>query len=186
MKINLMLSQLNTDIKLDPVTTDTKSAKKEMISGLKEHHLDKDLLKELKISIADDSSFSETRSKSSSDVTTNSNQDSDSDRNIETEENGFYKKGITESFEPYQPETISDLTDDIGVKLTPVLSKKNKNHLFEDVIKNECDLSIINEETNIDSIAEPPKAPPNSENSTITDDVTEERISLLMDCNIIT
>lgn len=186
MKINLMLSQLNADIKLDPVTTDTKSAKKEMISGLKEHHLDKGLLKELKISIADDSSLSETRSKSSSDLTANSNQDSDSDPNIDMEENGFYKKGITESFEPYQPETISDLTDDIDVKLTPVFSKKKKNQSFVDVIKNDCDLSIINEETNIDSIAEPPKAPPNSENSTITDEATEERINLLIDSNIIT
>jgi hypothetical protein len=186
MKINLMLSQLNADIKLDPVTTDTKSAKKEMISGLKEHQLDKELLKELKISIADDSSLSETRSKSSSDLTANSNQDSDSDPNIDTEENGFYKKGITESFEPYQPETISDLTDDIDVKLTPVFSKKKKNNSFVDIIKNECDLSIINEETHVDSMFESPKAPPNSENSTITDDVAEERINLLIDSNIIT
>ena len=186
MKINLMLSQLNADIKLDTVTTDTKSAKREMISGLKEHHLDKDLLKELKISIADDSSLSETRSKSSSDLTLNSNQDSDSDPNIETEENKFYKKGITESFEPYQPETISDLTDDIDVKLTPVFSKKKKNNSFVDVIKNECDLSIINEETNVDSIFEQPKTPPNTENSTIMDDVVEEHINLLIDSNMIT
>jgi hypothetical protein len=51
MKLNLMLSQLNNDIKIE-----TPVEKKEMIAGLREQNIDRGLLKELKVSIADDSS----------------------------------------------------------------------------------------------------------------------------------
>lgn len=64
MKVNLMLSQLNNDIKFD-YAHETKTTKKEMIDDLKGHNLDKRLLKELKVSISDDSSVI-TRSKSDS------------------------------------------------------------------------------------------------------------------------
>ena len=47
MKLNLMLSQLNNDIKLDN-PTEKKTAKKDMIDDLKEHNLDKSLLRELR------------------------------------------------------------------------------------------------------------------------------------------
>jgi hypothetical protein len=104
MKMNLMLSQLNSDIKLDMGSTETKSAKKDMIDGLKEHNLDKNLLKELKVSISapDDSSVSDIRSKSGS------------------------RSSDPETFEINQSEIISDLTDDYNRPHTPKFTK----HVF--------------------------------------------------------
>jgi hypothetical protein len=97
-----MLSQLNNDIKLDN-PTEKKTAKKDMIQDLKEHNLDKKLLKELRVSIYDDVSVSGSgegpRSKSNSgDSSKNSSED---------------------QFDANNTETVSDLSDDALQKLTP-------------------------------------------------------------------
>jgi len=103
MKLNLMLSQLNNDIKLDN-PTEKKTAKKDMIQDLKEHNLDKKLLKELRVSIYDDVSVSGSasggpRSKSNSgDSSKNSSED---------------------QFDANNAENVSDLSDDALQKLTP-------------------------------------------------------------------
>jgi hypothetical protein len=56
-KLNLMLSQINNDIKLDH-PKDTEYVKNETINDLKEHNLDKQLLREIKVSISDEASVS--------------------------------------------------------------------------------------------------------------------------------
>lgn len=58
MKLNLMMSQLTNDIKID-ASTETKTTNKEMMDKLKEQNVDRALLKELKVSIMDDMSKSE-------------------------------------------------------------------------------------------------------------------------------
>lgn len=133
MKMNLMLSQLNTDIKFESASVDTKSAKKDMISNLKENNLDKKLLKELKISIADDSSLSDTRSKSGS--------------GSDQEENCSHKD-ILEIFEQHQSDFVSELTDDVETKVTPKFSNTSQKNVFINVTKvsYEADLSVVNEE----------------------------------------
>jgi len=91
MKLNLMLSQLNHDIKLDN-PTEKKTAKKDMLEDLKEHNLDRKLLRELKVSIADDSSTSGSggpRSKSNSGDSI-----------------------VQEQYDINNTETVSDLSDD--------------------------------------------------------------------------
>jgi hypothetical protein len=62
MKVNLMLSQLKNDIKMDS-PMESKTVKKDMIADLKDQNVDHDLLKELRVSIsADDMSQSHTSS----------------------------------------------------------------------------------------------------------------------------
>ena len=56
-KLNLMLSQINNDIKLDN-PKDTASVKTDTINDLREHGLDRDLLREIKVSISDEVSIS--------------------------------------------------------------------------------------------------------------------------------
>jgi hypothetical protein len=56
MKLNLMLSQINHDIKLDDPKS-TKVVKNEVMSDLKDNHVDKQLLRELKVSLYDDASL---------------------------------------------------------------------------------------------------------------------------------
>ena len=56
-KLNLMLSQINNDIKLDN-PKDTASVKNDTINDLREHGLDRDLLREIKVSISDEVSLS--------------------------------------------------------------------------------------------------------------------------------
>ena len=103
MKLNLMLSQLNNDIKLDN-PTDKKTAKKDMINDLKEHNLDKSLLRELRVSIADDASISGSGSGSASGgPRSKSNSGSSDDQEQEQEQ-----------FEPNHTETVSDLSDDVN------------------------------------------------------------------------
>jgi hypothetical protein len=94
-----MLSQLNHDIKLDN-PTEKKTAKKDMLNDLKEHNLDKSLLKELRVSIADDASISGSGSASGG-PRSKSNSGSSDDQEQEQEQ-----------FEPNHTETVSDLSDD--------------------------------------------------------------------------
>jgi hypothetical protein len=53
MKLNLMLSQLNNDIKIDS-PTEAKTVKKDMLADLKDQNVDRALLKELRVSISAD------------------------------------------------------------------------------------------------------------------------------------
>jgi hypothetical protein len=69
-KVNLMLSQINNDIKMDTVQN-TQAAAKDTVNELKSQNLDKKLLNELKLSMNDDASIETktptSRSKSGSD-----------------------------------------------------------------------------------------------------------------------
>jgi hypothetical protein len=53
MKLNLMLSQLNNDIKIDS-PAEAKTVKKDMLADLKDQNVDRALLKELRVSISAD------------------------------------------------------------------------------------------------------------------------------------
>jgi hypothetical protein len=55
MKLQLMLSQINNDIKLDN-PNDTKTQKKTVLNDLKENNIDKHILRQLKISVSDENS----------------------------------------------------------------------------------------------------------------------------------
>ena len=122
MKLNLMLSQINHDIKLDD-PNNTKVVKNEVITDLKENNIDKKLLQELKVSMYDDASiisssdntktyngFSGSRSASNSGSRSASN--SGSRPSSETGSNNS-----EESFNDNTPiemvsELVSELTDD--------------------------------------------------------------------------
>jgi len=105
MKLNLMMSQLHNDIKLDN-PTNTKTAKKDMINDLKEHNLDKTLFKDLRVSIADDVSISCSggpRSKS------NSGSSDDLDQQDPNPHQD------PDQFDTNHTETVSDLSDDANI-----------------------------------------------------------------------
>ena len=181
MKLNLMLSQLNSDIKLDITSTETKSAKKDMIDGLKEHNLDKNLLKELKVSISapDDSSISDIRSKSGS------------------------RSSETDIFEVNQSENISDLTDDYNRPQTPRFIKQGFHpacsivseeyttisSVVADVIPSAPNNTPENTLEERESLIEPPEEPsPISSIAEIQEDgmcePVDEIINLLLDNNV--
>jgi len=56
MKLQLMMSQVNNDIKLDN-PNETKAVKKDIINDFKENNIDKKILKELKLSVSDENSI---------------------------------------------------------------------------------------------------------------------------------
>jgi hypothetical protein len=129
MKLNLMLSQLNNDIKIEN-PTDVKTTKKEMMNNLQEHNLDKGLLKELKISIADDTSFS--RSKSDSNAT------------LETEPTQIVSSTpTTPENTVVSQENYSDLTDENETKKMPRFSNiSSERYSANEVSTNTIDESL--------------------------------------------
>lgn len=106
MKLQLMLSQINNDIKFENHEND-KNTKNEILNDLKNTNIDKDILKQLKMSVFDDKSIvssdkncvSESRSKSTSNA---SSHDIEITNNINFE--------VIET--NIQNEYISELTDD--------------------------------------------------------------------------
>jgi hypothetical protein len=129
MKLNLMLSQLNNDIKIEN-PTDVKTTKKEMMNNLQEDNLDKGLLKELKISIADDTSFS--RSKSDSNATLETDPSKIGSSTPSTPENLYVSQ-----------ENYSDLTDENERQKTPRFSSiSSERYLINEVSTNTIDESL--------------------------------------------
>jgi hypothetical protein len=105
MKLNLMLSQLNNDIKIDS-PAEAKTVKKDMLADLKEQNVDRALLKELRVSIsADDISQSGSSGE-------NNRSPSPEEINISDE------KSVIENIVLRLPiiETMSELTDDPEAK----------------------------------------------------------------------
>jgi hypothetical protein len=117
LKLNLMLSQLKNDINMDS-PMESKTVKKDMIADLKDQNVDRDLLKELRVSIsADDMSQSRVSGSSSS------------------EESG-------DKFPPQEPpefivhrpmiETLSELTDEPEAKKITLFSPSSYDSLRRD------------------------------------------------------
>ena len=105
MKLNLMLSQLNNDIKIDS-PTEAKTVKKDMLADLKDQNVDRALLKELRVSIsADDIS----QSGSSSENNRSPSPEERVDGSNKTEEAPLIE-GIVLSLPIV--ETLSELTDE--------------------------------------------------------------------------
>ena len=106
MKLNLMLSQLNNDIKID-TPTEAKTVKKDMMADLKEQNVDRNLLKELRVSIsADDLSVhsqSRTSGSSSSEETGDKFPSQDFEQDYAPPEFIVHRPII---------ETLSELTDE--------------------------------------------------------------------------
>ena len=88
MKLQLMMSQINNDIKLDN-PNETKTTKKDILNDFKENNIDKATLRELKLSVSDETSIissdpsktPESRKSSNSDAS-----DKTSDKSSETSE----------------------------------------------------------------------------------------------------
>jgi len=111
MKLNLMLSQLNNDIKIDS-PTEAKTVKKDMLADLKDQNVDRALLKELRVSI-------------SADDVSQSGSSSENNRPPSPEESadGSNKAPLIEDIVLRLPivETLSELTDE----------PENKKNVFE-------------------------------------------------------
>jgi len=110
MKVNLMMSQLNNDIKIDIQPEETKTNHKEMIDGLKEQNVDKSLIKQLKVSISDDASVSS-----------------------ETKSNRAPFEGEPEFI---LPENVSDLSDDPDAKVSTYVDRNLPNIILYDTSEN--------------------------------------------------
>ena len=132
-KVNLMLSQINNDIKMD-TAHDTQSTTKDTVNELKLHNLDKKLLNELKLSMNDDASI-ETKT-----PTSRSKSHSDS---------GVSDSGRSDDIviEINQNELVSELTDCPEVKPKPrysnaILFPENSSTISFESLVNE---SIVEE-----------------------------------------
>jgi hypothetical protein len=83
MKLQLMMSQINNDIKLDN-PNETKSTKKDILNDFKENNIDKAIMRELKLSVSDETSITssddsktpESRKYSNSNVSNKSSEES--------------------------------------------------------------------------------------------------------------
>jgi hypothetical protein len=117
MKLNLMLSQLKNDIKMDS-PMESKTVKKDMIADLKDQNVDRDLLKELRVSIsADDMSQSRVSGSSSS------NESGDKFPPQEPPEFIVHRPMI---------ETLSELTDEPEAKKITLFSPSSYDSLRRD------------------------------------------------------
>ena len=119
-KLNLMLSQINNDIKMD-TAHDTHITTKDTVNELKSHNLDKNLLNELKLSMNDDASL-ETKT-----PTSRSKSGSDS---------GVSDSGRSDDIilEIIQNETVSELTDCPEIKTPALLSRLIRNDFSSESI----------------------------------------------------
>jgi hypothetical protein len=147
MKVNLMLSQLNNDIKID-THTEAKTVKKDMLADLKDQNVDHNLLKELRVSIsADDMSIhSQTHTSESS-----------TDEPLPVIEEGRIRPPIIE--------TLSELTDDPDMKKTglnaptpcddppqwidPFIEPSDEEEEEEEEEEENINLTILDDESNV-------------------------------------
>jgi len=124
-KLNLMLSQINNDIKLD-TPEDSKNTKADTMNDLKEHNLDKNLMRELKVSISDDASTSSGKTPRAASLSDASNE---------------YENTLNEN--------VSDLSDDGALNNTAVY--KVKTPADEPIIT--TDVEAVENESAEDNIA---------------------------------
>ena len=138
-KLNLMLSQINNDIKLD-TPHDSKNAKKETMNDLKQHNLDKNLLRELKVSMSDEASIISSEQTKTPDSHSKSSSDSENKSDSDSADYAI--------FDTNGNEQVSDITDDNETNQPPLytMSKRSRTPIIP---------STINEESSILSIDEP-------------------------------
>jgi hypothetical protein len=104
MKLQLMMSQINNDIKLDN-PNETKSTKKDILKDFKENNIDKATLRELKLSVSDENSIiSSDQSK-----TPESRQSSNSDASDKTSEKS------SDTSEPSNPSILIEVPSNTPV-----------------------------------------------------------------------
>jgi hypothetical protein len=111
MKLNLMLSQLNNDIKIDS-PAEAKTVKKDMLADLKDQNVDRALLKELRVSISADD-ISQSGSSSENNQSPSPEDTSDGSNEAPLIEDIVLRLPIVE--------TLSELTDE----------PENKKNVFE-------------------------------------------------------
>jgi hypothetical protein len=116
-KVNLMLSQINNDIKLDS-SAENKTTKHDTINELKQQNLDKQLLREIKVSILDDASIS---SSDHSEPSNTPNMRNTSLSDAGSNHSNTYTDDIHDNtiYNGVSTEKLSELTDDIGNKEKP-------------------------------------------------------------------
>jgi len=141
------LSQINNDIKLD--NGSNKNVKKDMLNDLKETNIDKNILRELRVSISDENSIiSSEQTKTPESSRSSSNSDaSASDATSEplivpanTPENSICTNAQS-CEETINCDIVSELTDDNKQELrdTPPKFSLNKIHT---IVEETCDDSI--------------------------------------------
>jgi hypothetical protein len=145
-KLNLMLSQINNDIKLD-TPQDSKNSKKETINDLKEHNLDKKLLKELKVSISDESS---TISSDQTKTPDSRSQSSSDPEKMESENKSDTDSADFVLFDTNGNEQVSDITDEHEIEQAPIykLPKGARTIVIPNTITEESSI-ISTEEQNV-------------------------------------
>lgn len=131
-KVNLMLSQINNDIKLDTVENATAS-KKEIVNELKQQNLDKQLFNELKLSMSDNASIL-----SSDHKTLSARSKSDSDPE------SIYDNYISQN-------DMSDVTDDGDMKVVPKFSipktiQEDSSVVSIDISEKGCAIPVVESE----------------------------------------
>jgi hypothetical protein len=124
MKVNLMLSQLKNDIKMDS-PMESKTVKKDMIADLKDQNVDRDLLKELRVSISADDMSVHSQSRASG----SASSDESGDKFPSQEE-----EYIPPEFIIHRPmiETLSELTDEPDAKKIALFSPSSYESLRRD------------------------------------------------------
>jgi len=137
MKLQLMMSQINNDIKLDN-PNETKTTKKDILNDFKENNIDKTILRELKLSVSDENSITssdksktpEPRESSNSNASEESYEES-IQMNVPT--NTPESSIILELYESNNNcEQVSELSDDNKCENNIVVRYKLDNTIIEE------------------------------------------------------
>jgi hypothetical protein len=135
MKLQLMMSQINNDIKLDN-PNETKTTKKDILNDFKENNIDKTILRELKLSVSDENSITssdksktpEPRESSNSNASEESYEES-IQMNVPT--NTPESSSIVEIYEHNNCEQVSELSDDNKCENNIIVRYKLDNTIIE-------------------------------------------------------
>ena len=145
MKVQLMLNQINNDIKFDNPNQNEKT-KHDIVKELKETNIDRDILRELKVSINHDTL---------STLEESSNIETETDESSKPGTHESSSKGVYQTETDISNEYVSDLTDDKTPNTSPLLELEN---MFSSIQNNDLlyctdnDIIIVDKTDETDDI----------------------------------
>ena len=142
-KVQLLLSQINNDIKLD--NGSNKNGKKDMMNELKETNIDKNILRELRVSISDENSIiSSEQTKTPESSRSSSNSDASASEPLivpaNTPENSICTN-VQSCEETINCDIVSELTDDNKQEIRDTPPKFSL-HKIHTIVEETCDDSV--------------------------------------------
>lgn len=158
MKLQLMMSQINNDIKLDN-PNENANAKKDVLNDLKENNIDKHILRELKISVSDENSIISTEKSNTPDTRYSSKSNLSDSSNIPDIRNSSISNASDSSNEQINLDTPISYRSDTPIS-NEIMKSNSNEYLCESTILYE-QMSELSDDNKLDICVEPKFALPN-------------------------